>query len=78
MTTEDSPGTRLAPDPAAAANEIAVAAAALSELADAAGLQIVARLLNLVRIEAEIKLSQIRFRRPSEDLPASSNPGDGT
>lgn len=52
-------------DPIDAARDIAVAAAALSAKADRAGLVILARLLNLVRMEAEIKLSEIRFRPPA-------------
>ena len=54
---------------AAGAREIAVVAASLCDLAQRAGLEIVARLLNLVRIEAEIKLSEIKFRPPAETAP---------
>ena len=70
MTGPDNP---LAPPPAQdsaeAARQIAVAAATLAELAQQAGLEIVARLLNLVRIEAEIKLSEIKFRPPVDSSP---------
>ena len=58
-----------APDPADLARHIAIEAASLSELAQQAGLDIVARLLNLVRVEAEIKLSEIKFRAPTESFP---------
>lgn len=58
-----------APDPGEAAFQIATTAASLSELAHQAGLEIVARLLNLVRIEAEIKLSEIKFRPPVDRSP---------
>lgn len=58
------------------ARQIVVAAASLSSLAQRADLEIVARLLNLVRIEAEIKLSQIKFSPPVADSPASSNPDE--
>ncbi len=67
MTQPD--GLPAAPDPVDAAREIAVVAASLCDLAQRAGLEIVARLLNLVRIEAEIKLSEIKFRPPAETAP---------
>ena len=56
-------------DPAQTARQIAVTAASLAELAQQAGLVIVARLLNLVRIEAEIKLSEVKFRPPVDSSP---------
>lgn len=61
-----------APDPADAARQIAVGAASLCDLAQQAGLEIVTRLLNLVRIEAEIKLSEIKFRPPVDSSPTHS------
>ncbi|MCB1539614.1 MAG: hypothetical protein KDJ25_01810 [Rhodoblastus sp.] len=70
MTGPDNPlAPPPAPDPAEAARQIAVAAASLAELAQQAGLEIVARLLNLVRIEAEIKVSEIKFRPPADSSP---------
>ncbi|HPG04252.1 MAG: hypothetical protein KDJ20_05520 [Hyphomicrobiales bacterium] len=58
-------------DPAQTARQIAVTAASLAELAQQAGLVIVARLLNLVRMEAEIKLSEIKFRPPADSSPTN-------
>lgn len=77
MNDSDKPsGVRQPPEPAEVARRITVAAASLSALAQDAGLEIVARLLNLVRIEAEIKLSEIRFRPPVDD-PTSDKDRDG-
>lgn len=70
MSRTDDPFTPPAtPDPVDAARRIAVETAALGDLAQQVGLEIVARLLNLVRIEAEIKLSEIKFRPPSASRP---------
>lgn len=70
MTDPDNPFTPPpAPDPVDAARHIAVSSAALADLAQRAGLDIVARLLNLVRIEAEIKVSEIKFRPPTDSSP---------
>jgi len=70
MTGPDTPfAPPAAPEPVDAARHIAVQAAALADLAQQSGLDIVARLLNLVRIEAEIKLSEIKFRPPTDSFP---------
>ena len=70
MTGPDNPfAPPPEPEPADLARHIAVQAASLAELAQRGGLDIVARLLNLVRIEAEIKLSEIKFRPPTESSP---------
>ena len=70
MTEPDSPYSPPPElDPGEVARQIAVTAASLAELAQQAGLVIVARLLNLVRVEAEIKLSEIKFRPPAEGSP---------
>ena len=69
MTGPDRSSAPPAQDSAEAASRIAVAAATLAERAQQAGLEIVARLLNLVRIEAEIKLSEIKFRPPVDSSP---------
>ena len=72
MTEPDFPFTPPPPaEDADVARQIAVTAAALADLAQQSGLVILARLLNLVRMEAEIKLSEIRFRPPADSSPTN-------